>query len=185
MHIIENITKCITYLASFLTLSLIEGPNIEKQAPLLSDTDGLNHHKVHHEFSSDVLPEIQPEVHSQGHHKVPRGPIFKPPSAPPTGDGSDFVCDYSNMVGRWTECSEVGNRGCWLRNEDTGFEFNIATDYEQLSPTGIVRNYTLYLADDKTLNVDGLNFPEAKVFNNSYPGPWIQACWGDVRTTKC
>ena len=185
MHIIKDITKYITYLASFLTLSPIERPNVEKQAPLLSDTDGLNHHKVHHEFYPEVQPEAQPEVHSQGHHKSRRGPIFTPPSAPPTGDGSDFVCDYSNMVGTWTECSEVGNRGCWLRNEDTGFEFNITTDYEQLRPTGIVRNYTLYLADNKTLNVDGLKFPEAKIFNNSYPGPWIQACWGDVRTTKC
>lgn len=177
MHIIKDITKCITYLASFLTLSPIEGPDVEKQAPLLSDTDGLNHHKVHHEF----YPEAQPEVH----HKGSTGPIFKPPSAPPTGDGSDFVCDYSNMVGRWTQCSEVGNRGCWLRNEDTGFEFNITTNYEELRPTGIVRNYILYLADNKTLNVDGLEFPEAKIFNNSYPGPWIQACWGDVRTTEC
>ena len=29
------------------------------------------------------------------------------------------------------------------------------------------------------LDPDGLKMLHGKVFNNSYPGPWIQACWGD------
>lgn len=30
------------------------------------------------------------------------------------------------------------------------------------------------------INADGVNNPDGKVFNQSYPGPWIQACWGDT-----
>lgn len=30
-----------------------------------------------------------------------------------------------------------------------------------------------------TLAPDGVNNTEGKVFNATYPGPWIQACWGD------
>jgi len=30
-----------------------------------------------------------------------------------------------------------------------------------------------------TLNADGVVNPDGKVFNQSYPGPWIKACWGD------
>lgn len=34
--------------------------------------------------------------------------------------------------------------------------------------------------EDKPLNADGINNPHAKLFNGTYPGPWIQACWGDL-----
>jgi FtsP/CotA-like multicopper oxidase with cupredoxin domain len=30
------------------------------------------------------------------------------------------------------------------------------------------------------LNADGVVNPNGKVFNQTYPGPWIQACWGDL-----
>jgi FtsP/CotA-like multicopper oxidase with cupredoxin domain len=58
-------------------------------------------------------------------------------------------------------------------------QFDINTDYEALRPQGIVREYTL-TASDWHLNTDGQDFNNAKVFNHQYPGPWIQACWGDV-----
>jgi FtsP/CotA-like multicopper oxidase with cupredoxin domain len=31
-----------------------------------------------------------------------------------------------------------------------------------------------------SINGDGVINPDGKVFNQSYPGPWIQACWGDT-----
>ncbi|KAL2674299.1 hypothetical protein Neosp_012750 [[Neocosmospora] mangrovei] len=31
-----------------------------------------------------------------------------------------------------------------------------------------------------TINGDGIPNLEGKVFNQTYPGPWIQACWGDT-----
>lgn len=33
---------------------------------------------------------------------------------------------------------------------------------------------------DQWINADGYNKTEGKVFNNTYPGPWIEACWGDI-----
>ncbi|KAL3417370.1 Lcc2 [Phlyctema vagabunda] len=105
----------------------------------------------------------------------PGGPIFKPPGGRLSGPGSDFVCDYSQMVG-FTSCFDSTNRSCWLENGATTYDIN--TDYENHSPQGVDRYYTLDITDD-WVNADGLNFTEAKIFNEMYPGPWIQACWGD------
>ncbi|KAG6356518.1 hypothetical protein INS49_015906 [Diaporthe citri] len=82
----------------------------------------------------------------------------------------------------WRPCSTPSNRECWLRHPD-GREFNIMTDYEHEAPIGVHRNYTL-LVNDGWINADGRNFTEAKIFNNTYPGPWIQACWGDTLNIK-
>lgn len=103
-----------------------------------------------------------------------KGPVFMPPSAHP---GSAFTCDYSRMSG-WQACTTSDNRGCWLKNAN-GKQYDINTDYENDGPSGITRPYTLVLTDT-AVNADGIIFPEAKVFNNSFPGPWLQACWGDT-----
>lgn len=106
----------------------------------------------------------------------PHFPIFKPPGGHP---GSDFTCDYRNMPG-WLSCSTTENRGCWLRHPN-GRKYDILTDYENDAPIGIKRNYTL-IVNDGSINADGMEFRDAKLFNDMYPGPWIQACWGDVST---
>ena len=80
----------------------------------------------------------------------------------------------------WYNCSTPEDGECWLRHPD-GREYNIHTDYENDAPIGIDRYYTLEVSN-ASINADGIAFEEAKVFDNSYPGPWIQACWGDVRT---
>ncbi|ROV87902.1 hypothetical protein VMCG_10276 [Cytospora schulzeri] len=103
-------------------------------------------------------------------------PIFKPP----TGDDK-FQCDYRKMKG-WQPCSSPSNRECWLRHPD-GREYNVMTNYEVDSPIGVQRNYTLVI-NDGWIDADGRNFTEAKLFNNTYPGPWIQACWGDTVNVK-
>lgn len=36
------------------------------------------------------------------------------------------------------------------------------------------------MVGEQTINADGVPNPDGKVFNNTYPGPWIQACWGDT-----
>jgi hypothetical protein len=131
------------------------------QVPLgLTKPSSLPHAPLHVE----VLPSADPE----------KGPIFLPPGNQP---GNEFKCDYSNMVG-WEPCSTAADRTCWLKNPEMG-QFDINTDYEALRPHGIVRHYTLH-ATDGWLNADGQNFTQAKLFNKRYPGPWIQACWGDV-----
>ena len=101
------------------------------------------------------------------------GPVFSPPNGP-----DDYFCDYSHMKGKgWHECSTPSNRGCWLSNGT--HEYNIHTNYESDTPTGITRKYTLDVSN-KTLAPDGWFNPDGKVFNQSYPGPWIKACWGDI-----
>jgi hypothetical protein len=78
----------------------------------------------------------------------------------------------------WLPCSIPENRECWLRNKN-GREFNIHTDYEKLAPVGITRHYSLNITEG-SINADGQPFTKAKLFNESYPGPWLEACWGDV-----
>ncbi len=108
---------------------------------------------------------------------LPRGPRFRPPGRAIDGPGAEFQCDYPSMVG-WRFCSAPGDRGCWL-TDDNGNTFDITTDYEKIAPVGVLREYTLEITDS-WINADGLNFTDAKVFNSTYPGPWIQACWGDT-----
>ncbi|KAF4629807.1 hypothetical protein G7Y89_g8335 [Cudoniella acicularis] len=104
---------------------------------------------------------------------IPRGPIFTPPGH---DDGTPFKCNYSSMVG-WHECSTPEDRECWLANKKGG-RFDIHTNYEHVAPKGILRKYSLTVTNS-SINQDGLLFPEAKLFNATYPGPWLQACWGD------
>ncbi|KAK3316802.1 multicopper oxidase-domain-containing protein [Apodospora peruviana] len=123
------------------------------------------------------------------------GPIFKPPGGVPGGDGSEFVCNYSAMKG-FKECSTSEDRGCWLTDGLTTWD--IYTDYEattdetlpspvNIMPTGTTRYYEM-TATNAPINADGLSFPEGKQFQLAsgdksapqYPGPWIQACWGDT-----
>jgi len=96
------------------------------------------------------------------------------------GPGRDFFCDYSEMAkeGPWEKCSTPEDRSCWLRNTQTGKRFDINTDYEQFFPTGVTREYWLTVTES-TIDADGYPFVGATVFNETYPGPWIQSCWGD------
>ena len=152
MHLMDRVWTSITYVVSFLTLSSVKWPGSEEQAPVLTSSNALN----------------QPNL---------RGPVFMPPGGNPD---SKFTCDYSSMLG-WSSCSTYDNRGCWLKNDKTGLEYNISTNYEDTdqTPIGIHRTYYLNITDG-WYNADGLNFTEAKLFNATYPGPWIEACWGDV-----
>lgn len=103
---------------------------------------------------------------------------FRPPAGDPKD--TDFECDYRAMPD-WVSCSTADDRECWLRNSKTGERLDIHTNYEKIAPIGVVRNYTLYVTDD-SIDADGQIFEDGKVFNSTYPGPWIQACWGDVST---
>lgn len=109
---------------------------------------------------------LQPSIGTPG-----SGPVFRPPN--PKGN---FECNYKREDG-WKECNTPQNRGCWLRGPD-GNELNIHTNYEMIAPKGVLRKYELDVTE-KTLDPDGFINLRGKVFNNSYPGPWIQACWGD------
>lgn len=123
------------------------------------------------DLNSGAFTSSKPHVGDED----PGDPIFKPPTGRPEDD--KFKCDYRQMEG-WRPCSSPSNRECWLRHPD-GREYNILTNYEIDAPIGIQRNYILTI-NDGWINADGRNFTEAKKFNDTYPGPWIQACWGDT-----
>ena len=111
----------------------------------------------------------------------PHDPLYEPPY-PPTDKPDPSVaikCDYSAMIKEgWEICNGPNDRGCWLKNAKSKDQFNITTDYERKVPKGITRKYVLDVSE-MALAPDGVAFLNAKVFNGSYPGPWIQACWGD------
>ncbi|KAF5713135.1 laccase 2 [Fusarium mundagurra] len=90
----------------------------------------------------------------------------------------DFICKYPELGNEWKSCSTPENRHCWLKSFD-GHNFSIHTDYETMYPPGVLREYWL-VVDNKTINGDGIDNPYGKVFNQTYPGPWIKACWGDL-----
>ena len=169
MHLVERFVATVTYVISFLSFSGVQDLNSQPQTPLIDSSVGLHH----------ALPAA--------------GPIFKPPTGRPDNlPGGDLRCNYTAVGAAWVECSTPDNRGCWLRNTVTKEELNIYSDYEDPKklPKGVDRYYTLNLADG-WINADGQNFTEAKFFwdpsqptsrdpDNRYPGPWVQACWGDV-----
>ena len=168
MHFFDSLWTATAYVVSLLTLSPVSGPVVDDQAPLLATSHVSTQQIVHHDgVHEEALP----------------GPVFPPPSGRRTGPGSDFKCDYSRMAG-WEYCSSADDRGCWLKKRggdpaNPNDRFDVHTNYETRAPTGITRRYSLHLNDDY-LNADGMYFDYAKIFNEQYPGPWIQACWGDV-----
>ena len=146
---------CWAYLLSafnFITLSPLQNFNADGsiQSPLLPDSAYIKHVDY---------------------------PIFEPPNAPEHGE---FICKYPDLPD-YEFCSEHDDRGCWLRPKDPYSgkpTYNISSDYENIFPKGITRKYVLDITNE-TLYPDGCKNSEAKLFNASYPGPWIEACWGD------
>ncbi|KAI9699786.1 MAG: hypothetical protein M1836_002821 [Candelina mexicana] len=118
--------------------------------------------------------QLQPEAVSV--YDAGKLPIFYPPTRPEDKDSS-IQCDYSAMGAKWAPCSRSDKRECWLKGPD-GDEYNISTEYEKAWPVGKLRRYYL-VAETQSLDADGVVNKWGKVFNGSYPGPWIQACWGD------
>lgn len=123
------------------------------------------------------VPDLRITSGQQSTFSYDDDPVFRPPAPNPN---NEFQCNYTAMTG-WFPCSIPENRECWLRNRD-GREFNIHTDYEKFAPTGITRHFHLEITES-TYNADGLPFNSAKLFNGKYPGPWLEACWGDVSTS--
>jgi hypothetical protein len=57
--------------------------------------------------------------------------------------------------------------------------WNISTDYLKFIPdTGVTRYYELTV-DEATLAPDGVDAPYMQVFNGQFPGPLLEADWGD------
>ena len=136
---------------------------------LISLLDSLSLSSIgdHHLTQNPILP-VAPK-----HHVSTLGYLtFDPPNGPQNGN---FKCEYPEMP-NFRDCSTSENRGCWLTGPNKNF--TIKTNYEEDYPIGRERLYTLK-ASQMNISADGCARSGGKGFNNSYPGPWIQACWGD------
>ncbi|OAA65495.1 laccase [Niveomyces insectorum RCEF 264] len=73
-------------------------------------------------------------------------------------------------------CNTPSNRACWL----PGFDIN--TDWEVNAPTtGVVRSYTFVLTEvDNYIGGDGVAKNKAMLINGQFPGPTVEANWGDT-----
>ncbi|PVH98835.1 laccase-like multicopper oxidase [Periconia macrospinosa] len=100
---------------------------------------------------------------------VPRG--LQPRQASP-----GFTCHLPDGY-EW--CNNENNRSCWMRNTATGKEYNIDTDYEDDFPPGIERPYWIEVGQ-ADISPDGVLKKAAQTINGTYPGPLIEACWGDT-----
>ena len=97
---------------------------------------------------------------------------FQPPN-------SSITCQYPTG---YQYCGTTSNRTCWLKKTGniagaSGYDIN--TDYEKVWPTGVVREYWLNIAETP-IGPDGYLKPVGLVINNTYPGPVLEACWGDT-----
>ena len=153
MYLVERAWAVVTSVFSIVSFTPVPG-EIDRQTPL-----------------SEFFPPALPEAHDLTHADYP---IFHPPTA---SDDVDFTCKYPSMVG-WEACSTPLDRKCWLRRKSDGKQLDIYTDYETKAPLGVTRYHNIDVSDH-WYAADGLNFTAAKLFNKTYPGPWIQACWGD------
>ncbi|KAK4458969.1 putative laccase precursor [Cladorrhinum samala] len=101
----------------------------------------------------------------------------------PEGALGTLRCHYPSLdPSIWEPCNTPGQRSCWLRMKRPDSNgnlhgYDIHTDYETNAPIGVSRYYTLDVSR-KVIYPDG--FPKkAVLFNETYPGPRIEACWGD------
>ena len=154
MFLIEHLWRAVTTVCAIVSLSPVQD-GIDTQIPM--------------SISSQVLPTV---TNSQ---KDDNPLIFPPPGA--SGNGT-FKCNYSAMVD-WERCSTHTNRGCWLKHKKNGKKYDIHTNYEEDAPRGTLRQYKIDLSS-RTYDADGMPFSAGKLFNKTYPGPWLEACWGDT-----
>lgn len=154
MYLIERFWGAVTTYFGIVSLSLVQD-SIDNQSPML--------------IPSPVLPTVATS-HVDGNPLV-----FRPPGA---FNDDTFTCNYTAMVG-WEPCSTPTDRKCWLKRTSDGKQYDITTNYEEDAPIGTVRQYKIDLSN-QIYDADGMEFYAAKLFNKTYPGPWLEACWGDT-----
>jgi hypothetical protein len=72
-------------------------------------------------------------------------------------------------------CNSPSNRSCWLKSPRG--DFDVFTDNEERWPQGVTREYWLEVTYTETAP-DGFK-RIAQLVNGTYPGPLIEANWGD------
>ncbi|ORY60974.1 Cupredoxin [Pseudomassariella vexata] len=96
-----------------------------------------------------------------------------------------FVCSYPELEAKgWKSCNTESSRSCWLRDETASqplfSQYDVRTNYEKDMPPGIIREYWIEVNENPALQPDGVQKILGNYFNGTYPGPTIEACWGDT-----
>ncbi|KAK8012590.1 hypothetical protein PG991_009965 [Apiospora marii] len=97
-----------------------------------------------------------------------------------------FECHYPELEAKgWEQCNTETSRDCWIRDPTASApsftQYDVRTNYETLknTPKGITREYWLDVTENSDLKPDGVEKTLGKYLNGTYPGPLIEACWGD------
>ncbi|KAF2020697.1 multicopper oxidase [Aaosphaeria arxii CBS 175.79] len=134
------------------------------------------------ESSSEVAPEadIKPdEEPAQEPAEEPTEEPVEKPAEEPIAEGEQdpdptFESEATPTERAGPSCTNgPGTRGCWSPG------FSIDTDFDAEWPTtGVTVTYDLELTGG-TCDPDGSGPQPCQVFNGQYPGPLIEANWGD------
>ncbi|KAK8046687.1 hypothetical protein PG996_014751 [Apiospora saccharicola] len=116
----------------------------------------------------------------------PHGPASPPVPGIDVQPKASFECHYPELEAKgWEQCNTETSRDCWIRDPTASApsftQYDVRTNYETLknTPKGITREYWLDVTTNSTLKPDGVTKNLGKYFNGTYPGPLIEACWGD------
>ncbi|KAK9769826.1 hypothetical protein SCAR479_13479 [Seiridium cardinale] len=97
-----------------------------------------------------------------------------------------FKCSYPKLEEKgWQFCNSETSRDCWIRDPNAVnpifSQYDVLSDYEDLAqvPPGITREYWLEVTTNENIKPDGVEKILGNYFNGEYPGPTIEACWGD------
>ncbi|KAK0712929.1 multicopper oxidase-domain-containing protein [Lasiosphaeria miniovina] len=97
----------------------------------------------------------------------------------PEGASRGFQCRYPFLDAQtWEACNTNNSRSCWLQykqaeQDGSRYGYDIFTDCECAD----LIMYTFDVAN-KVIYPDGVA-KNAILFNSQYPGPMVEACWGD------
>ncbi|KAF9888532.1 hypothetical protein FE257_008639 [Aspergillus nanangensis] len=110
-------------------------------------------------------------------------PWVPPGALPDPGDPNSepIKCDYRAMVPFGYQPSYPKGHDQWIPHQKfQDLDYNITTDYDVRTPNGTTREYHITVNESDAQIWDGRQSNTRALADGKYPGPWIQACWGDT-----
>jgi len=177
-----KVTSIWTRIVSVFNVLTFQTTNINEQPSLQAHLDSTGNHnnRPAHPYVDTAEVNVASWADTADDGKAyflqdgtPLIPISKNGQEGPKG----LACQYPDMKG-YKSCHGPDNRDCWLQKKNKVIGIN--TDYEDVDaiPVGITRKYYLEVGEEP-IYPDRVVMEHGKVFNRTYPGPWIEACWGD------
>ena len=186
-----------TNVIQFFNLTLLWSPDRDHRTQtVLQNEPHLSSHNSHNNRLEPTHFILPGEGADDGKaYALEDGTPVIPTPRHPQDAGGRLVCEYPKMSD-WINCHGPKSRDCWLQNkDDPDMKIDIDTDYEDPNqvPVGITRKVGI-LADyawstmvmiclqfnlevnEQPLSPDGWVMEHGKVFNGTYPGPWIGRC---------